>query len=318
VTAYTIRRVGQGLIVVLIVTFLTLLEAHMMPGNPARDILGVHASQAQIQAFDVKNGYNRALPIQYWMYLGRLLHGNLGFSYVQNQPVSSLLGQALINSSILVGIAVVFSLLVAIPLAVVQAVRRYKIEDYLLTGVTFAFYSMPTFWFAMMLVLLFSAKAHLLPAVVLQGPPLQILENPKQLVLPVLTLAMGNIATFSRYLRSSVLDNLTMDYVRTARAIGNSNRRVLSAHVLKNALAPVITMLGLALPSIMSGALMTESIFNYPGMGMLYWQSSQNRDYPVMLGATLVVTLATVVGTLLADLAYAIVDPRIRYVRSGS
>lgn len=317
-TAYTIRRVGQGLIVVLIVTFLTLLEAHMMPGNPARDILGVHASQAQIQAFDVKNGYNRALPIQYWMYLGRLLHGNLGFSYVQNQPVSSLLGQALINSSILVGIAVVFSLLVAIPLAVVQAVRRYKIEDYLLTGVTFAFYSMPTFWFAMMLVLLFSAKAHLLPAVVLQGPPLQILENPKQLVLPVLTLAMGNIATFSRYLRSSVLDNLTMDYVRTARAIGNSNRRVLSAHVLKNALAPVITMLGLALPSIMSGALMTESIFNYPGMGMLYWQSSQNRDYPVMLGATLVVTLATVVGTLLADLAYAIVDPRIRYVRSGS
>jgi peptide/nickel transport system permease protein len=318
VTAYTIRRVGQGLIVVLIVTFLTLLEAHMMPGNPARDILGVHASQAQIQAFDVKNGYNRALPIQYWMYLGRLLHGNLGFSYVQNQPVSSLLGQALINSSILVGIAVVFSLLVAIPLAVVQAVRRYKLEDYLLTGVTFAFYSMPTFWFAMMLVLLFSAKAHLLPAVVLQGPPLQILKNPKQLVLPVLTLAMGNIATFSRYLRSSVLDNLTMDYVRTARAIGNSNRRVLSAHVLKNALAPVITMLGLALPSIMSGALMTESIFNYPGMGMLYWQSSQNRDYPVMLGATLVVTLATVVGTLLADLAYAIVDPRIRYVRSGS
>jgi peptide/nickel transport system permease protein len=318
VTAYTIRRVGQGLIVVLIVTFLTLLEAHMMPGNPARDILGVHASQAQIQAFDVKNGYNRALPIQYWMYLGRLLHGNLGFSYVQNQPVSSLLGQALINSSILVGIAVVFSLLVAIPLAVVQAVRRYKLEDYLLTGVTFAFYSMPTFWFAMMLVLLFSATAHLLPAVVLQGPPLQILENPKQLVLPVLTLAMGNIATFSRYLRSSVLDNLTMDYVRTARAIGNSNRRVLSAHVLKNALAPVITMLGLALPSIMSGALMTESIFNYPGMGMLYWQSSQNRDYPVMLGATLVVTLATVVGTLLADLAYAIVDPRIRYVRSGS
>ena len=317
-TAYTIRRVGQGLIVVLIVTFLALLEAHMMPGNPARDILGVHASQAQIQAFDVKNGYNRALPIQYWMYLGRLLHGNLGFSYVQNQPVSSLLGQALINSSILVGIAVVFSLLVAIPLAVVQAVRRYRLEDYLLTGVTFAFYSMPTFWFAMMLVLLFSAKAHLLPAVVLQGPPLQILENPKQLVLPVLTLAMGNIATFSRYLRSSVLDNLTMDYVRTARAIGNSNRRVLSAHVLKNALAPVITMLGLALPSIMSGALMTESIFNYPGMGMLYWQSSQNRDYPVMLGATLVVTLATVVGTLLADLAYAIVDPRIRYVRSGS
>jgi peptide/nickel transport system permease protein len=316
VTAYTIRRLAQGLIVVIIVTFLTLIEAHMMPGNPARDILGVHASQVEIQAFDVANGYNRALPVQYWMYLDRLVHGNLGFSYVQNQPVSSLLGQALLNSSILVGIAVVFSLLVAIPLAVLQAVRRYRLEDYLLTGVTFAFYSMPTFWFAMMLVLLFSAKAHIFPAVVLQGPPLQILEDPKQLVLPVLTLAMGNIAAFSRYLRSSVLDNLAMDYVRTARAIGSSNPRVLFLHVFKNALAPVITMLGLALPGIFSGALMTEYIFNYPGMGMLYWQSSQDRDYPVMLGATIVVTLATVVGTLLADLAYAIVDPRIRYGRS--
>jgi peptide/nickel transport system permease protein len=318
VTAYTIRRLAQGLIVVIIVTFLTLIEAHMMPGNPARDILGVHASQVEIQAFDVANGYNRALPVQYWMYLDRLVHGNLGFSYVQNQPVSSLLGQALLNSSILVGIAVVFSLLVAIPLAVLQAVRRYRLEDYLLTGVTFAFYSMPTFWFALMLVLLFSAKAHIFPAVVLQGPPLTILEDPKQLVLPVLTLAMGNIATFSRYLRSSVLDNLAMDYVRTARAIGDSNRRVLYVHVFKNACAPVITMLGLALPAIFSGALMTESIFNYPGMGMLYWQSSQDRDYPVMLGATVVVTLATVIGTLLADLAYAIVDPRIRYGRGTS
>jgi peptide/nickel transport system permease protein len=298
------------------VTFLTLIEAHMMPGNPARDILGVHASQAQIQAFDVKNGYNRALPVQYWMYLDRLAHGNLGFSYVQNQPVSTLLGQALINSSILVGIAVLFSLLVAIPLAVLQAVRRYKLEDYLLTGITIAFYSMPVFWFAMMLVLLFSVKARIFPAVVLQGPPLQILEDPKQLVLPVIALAMGNIAAFSRYLRSSVMDNLTMDYVRTAKAIGNSNLRVLYVHVLKNSLAPVITMLGLALPGIISGALMVETIFNYPGMGMLYWQSSQSRDYPVMLGATIVVTLATVVGTLLADLAYAAVDPRIRYVRS--
>jgi peptide/nickel transport system permease protein len=316
VTAYTIRRLAQGLIVVIIVTFLTLIEAHMMPGNPARDILGVHASQVEIQAFDVANGYNRALPVQYWMYLDRLVHGNLGFSYVQNQPVSSLLGQALLNSSILVGISVVFSLIVAVPLAIIQAVRRYKLEDYLLTGITFAFYSMPTFWFGIMLVLLFSAKAHIFPAAVMQGPPLQILSDPKQLVLPVLTLAMGNIASFSRYLRSSVLDNLTMDYVRTAKAIGSSNPRVLWVHVFKNALAPVITMLGLALPGIFSGALMVESIFNYPGMGMLYWQSSQNRDYPVMLGATVVVTLATVVGTLLADLAYAIVDPRIRYVRS--
>jgi peptide/nickel transport system permease protein len=162
-----------------------------------------------------------------------------------------------------------------------------------------------------------SVKAHIFPATALQGGPLQILEHPNGLVLPVLTLAMGNIASFSRYLRSSLLDNLAMDYVRTARAIGASNRRVLYAHVFKNALAPVITLLGLSLPGILSGALITESIFNYPGMGLLYWNSALSRDYPVLLGTTLVVALATVVGTLLADLCYAIVDPRIRYGRGA-
>jgi peptide/nickel transport system permease protein len=312
---YAVRRIGQGLIVVVVVSFITFIEAHLLPGNPARAILGVHASSAQIQAFDVANGYDKSLPVQYLDYADRLLHGNLGFSYVLNQSVASLLAERLPATVILVGLSVLVSLVAAIPLAVLQAVRRNRPADYVLTGFTFAFYSMPTFWLGLMFVMLLAVKAHVFPPIAPQGGPVAILEHPQGLVLPVLTLALGNIAAFSRYLRSSLLDNLAMDYVRTARAIGSSNRRVLYVHVFKNALAPVITLIGLSLPGILSGALITESIFNYPGMGLLYWNSALSQDYPVLLGVTIVVSVGTVAGSLLADLLYAVADPRIRYGR---
>jgi peptide/nickel transport system permease protein len=316
VTAYIVRRVGQGFAVVIVVSFITFIEAHLLPGNPARAILGVHASSAQIQAFDVANGYNKPLPIQYLDYADRLLHGNLGFSYQQNQSVYALLSERLPATVILVGLSVVVALLIAIPLAILEAVRRNKPVDYALTGAAFAFYSMPTFWLGLMLIMLFAVKAHIFPPVAPQGGPAQILAHPLGLVLPVLTLALGSIASFSRYLRSSLLDNLTQDFVRTARAIGATRAAVLYRHVLRNALLPLITLVGLSLPGILSGALITESIFNYPGMGMLYWQSALSQDYPVLLGVTLVVSVGTVVGSLIADVLYAVADPRIRYARS--
>jgi peptide/nickel transport system permease protein len=316
VTAYIIRRIGQGIAVVIVVSFITFIEAHLLPGNPARAILGVHASNAQLQAFDVANGYNNSLPIQYLDYADHLLHGNLGFSYQQNQSVYALLSERLPATVILVGLSVIVALLIAVPLAILEAVRRNKPVDYALTGAAFAFYSMPTFWLGLMLIMLFSVKAHLFPPVAPQGGPAQILAHPIGLVLPVLTLALGSIASFSRYLRSSLLDNLTQDFVRTARAIGATRASVLYRHVLRNALLPLITLVGLSLPGILSGALITESIFNYPGMGMLYWQSALSQDYPVLLGVTLVVSLGTVVGSLLADVLYAVADPRIRYSRS--
>jgi peptide/nickel transport system permease protein len=301
--------------VVIVVSFITFIEAHLLPGNPARAILGVHASNAQIQAFDVANGYNKPLPVQYLDYADRLLHGNLGFSYQQNQSVYALLSERLPATVILVGLSVIVALLIAIPLAVLEAVRRNKPIDYALTGAAFAFYSMPTFWLGLMLIMLFSVKAHLFPPVAPQGGPAEILAHPLGLVLPVLTLALGSIASFSRYLRSSLLDNLTQDFVRTARAIGATRAAVLYRHVLRNALLPLITLVGLSLPGILSGALITESIFNYPGMGMLYWQSALSQDYPVLLGVTLVVSVGTVVGSLIADVLYAVADPRIRYSR---
>ena len=312
---YTVRRLGQGFVVVVIVSFLTFIEAHLLPGNPARAILGPHVSNAQITAFDRANGYNRPLLVQYLEYIDRLVHGNLGFSYQQNQSVAALLGERLPATVILVGLSVAVALLAAIPLAVLQAVRRNRPVDYALTGASFAFYSMPTFWLGLMLIMLLAVKAHVFPAVAPEGGPAQILEDPAGLVLPVLTLALGSIAAFSRYLRSSLLDNLAEDFVRTARAKGASNRIVLYRHVFRNALLPIITLLGLSLPGILSGALITESVFNYPGMGLLYWNSALSQDYPVLLGVTIVVALGTVVGSLIADLLYAAADPRIRYRR---
>ena len=168
-----------------------------------------------------------------------------------------------------------------------------------------------------MLIMLFAVKVHVFPPVAPQGTAIQVLAHPLGLVLPVATLAFTSIAAFSRYLRSSLLDNLAEEYVRTARAKGAPRRVVLYRHVLRNALAPLITLIGLSLPGILSGALITETVFNYPGMGLLFWNSAQSQDYPVLLGVTIVIALGTVIGSLLADLLYAVADPRVRYQRQA-
>ncbi len=315
--AYCIRRSGQGLVVVVLVSFLTFIEAHIMPGNPARAILGIHASPAQLRAFEIENGYNLPLPLQYLKYIDRLIHGNLGFSYQLNQSVAALLAERLPATVILVGLSTVVALLLCVPIAITQAVRRNKPADYAITGAQYALYSMPTFWLGLMMIMLFAEKLRILPPTAPQGNVPQILAHPLGLVLPVATLALGSVAAFSRYLRSSLLDNLAEDYVRTARAKGGSRRVVLFRHVFRNALAPIITLVGLSLPGILSGALITEALFNYPGMGMLFWQSALSSDYAVMLGITIIVAIATVAGSLLADILYAVMDPRVRYVRAG-
>lgn len=313
---YTVRRVAQGLAVVFVASLITFFEAHLLPGNPARAILGVHASPAQLHAFDIENGYNQPLPVQYFDYIDHLVHGNLGFSYQLNQTVVAVLQERLPATVILVGLSVLAALLIMVPISIVQAARRNKPVDYLLTGTSFVLYAMPEFWLGLMLILLFAEKVRLFPPTAPQGNIAQILANPLGLVLPVATLALGSVAAFTRYLRSSLLDNLTEDYVRTAKAKGASERRVMLSHVLRNALLPVITLVGLSLPGILSGALITESVFNYPGMGLLFWQSALSQDYPVLLAVTLVVALATIAGNLIADLLYAVADPRVRYLRA--
>ncbi|MEU9488075.1 ABC transporter permease [Streptomyces decoyicus] len=309
------KRLAQALVVLLLVSVIVFVLLHLLPGGPARAILGVQATPESVAHFNHQQGYDRSLPEQYVRYLGRLLSGDLGESYKLNQSVAALLAERLPKTALLAGLALGLAVLPAVPLGVLQAVRRGKAADYVLTGAAFLAYATPVFFLGLVLVLVLSQQLPLLPAEAPQADTVGgILADPAALVLPVVTAALGIIAAFSRYMRSAVLDNLGEDYVRTARAKGQSNARIMARHVLRNALIPLATLLGLYLPTLFSGTLVVESMFNYPGMGLLFWNAAQSSDFPVLLGVTLVVGVATVLGSLITDIAYAVLDPRIRSV----
>jgi peptide/nickel transport system permease protein len=314
VTAYLVRRLVQAVAVVIGVTIIVFIILHALPGGPARGLLGPEASSQQVQQFIVANGFNKPLIVQYGNFLDQLLHGNLGYSYHYNQTVASLLSKDLPKSALLVGLAYLVALVVAIPLGILQALRRNTMVDYVSTGVSFVAYSMPSFWLGILLILGFSVNWHLLPPEGPQGATVTaVLQDPLALVLPVATLALVTIAVFSRFMRSSAIETLVQDYMRTARAMGVPERAILARHLLRNSLIPVITLIGLSLPATISGAVITESVFNYPGMGLLFWTSATTHDFPVLLGSTVVFATATVIGSVLADLLYAVADPRVRY-----
>ncbi|MGH3274581.1 MAG: ABC transporter permease [Streptosporangiaceae bacterium] len=311
------RRSSQAVVVLLLVSIIVFGLTRLLPGGPARAILGVHATPTTIAAFNRQNGLEGPLPLQYWHWLSQVVTGNFGFSYVLNQPVSSLLAQRLPKTAFLAGISVVAAVLIAVPVGLYQAVRRNRLDDYAVTTVTFVFYSTPAFWVALLLIDVLSVRLHVFPAEAPQGQFSTVFSDPAGLVLPVLTITVVTVAAFSRYIRSSVLDELAQDYVRMARSKGAGRNVILLRHVLRNAVSPVVTLLGLSLPFILSGTLITEQVFNYPGVGLLAFNAAVGQDYPVLLGVVLVVGIATVAGSLLADIGYAVLDPRVRYSTGG-
>jgi peptide/nickel transport system permease protein len=318
-TVFLFRRVAQSLIVILLVTMITFALLRLIPGNPAIAVMGpgAYRNPAAIRQFDRAYGFNRPWYGQYWLWLDHLLHFNLGYSWKLNQSVASLLASHLPKTVVLVGLSILLALLIAVPVGVLQAVRRNQLADHVFNGLSTVFYATPAFLLGILLILVFAVKFPIFPPEGPQGAGAGVLiSNFNALVLPIASLTLITIALFSRYMRSAVLDNLTEDYVRTAKAKGASERRVLLRHVLRNSLIPIATLLGLSLPGVIAGAVITESVFNYPGMGYLFYQSALSQDYPVLLGLTVVVALATVVGSLLADIAYAVLDPRVRYVSS--
>ncbi|HVD03872.1 MAG TPA: ABC transporter permease [Candidatus Dormibacteraeota bacterium] len=311
-TRYLIGRVLQALVVLFGVSVVVFGMLHILPGGPARAVLGPKATLVAIHTFEREYGLLKPLPVQYFDWLGQVFRGNLGFSYKLNQSVDTLLAANLPRTVALVGTAAVLAIMIALPLGVYQAVRRNKLDDYALTGASFLFYSMPTFLLGLILILLFTTVLGWFPA---NGPTgeVPLWDQLANMVLPIATLCLVTIALFSRYMRSATLENLVQDYVRTAQSKGVSPRRVLFVHVLRNALLPIVTLIGLSLPGILSGALVTESLFNYPGIGYLFWQAAQTDDFPVEIGVTLVVAVGVVLGSLLADILYAVLDPRVRY-----
>lgn len=313
-TAYLARRVLQALFVTFFVTVAVFVLLQLLPGGPVRALLPLNATQFQIAHLTHQYGYDRPLVVQYGRWLWQLLHGNLGYSIHLNQPVNQAIFQRLPKTIVLMLISIAVSLLFGIPLGVYQAVHRYRAGDYILTAISFLGYGTPTFFVGLLLVDWLAVDVRLFPTSAPQGTTVgQVLSQPGALVLPVATLAFAGFALWSRYMRSSVMDNLVQDYVRTARATGAGEREVIWGHVVRNSLITIVTLLGLSLPALFAGAVIVESVFNYPGMGLLFWQAAQDYDYPILLGTALIGTLATIIGNLLADIGYALLDPRVRY-----
>ncbi len=302
------------MIVLLGLTLLTFFLEHLLPGSVARDILGVRATPAAVAQFTHTNDLDRSVLYQYAHYLNQLLHFNLGFSYRLNRGVGAVIRSEVPRDLVLVGSSLVLAVLIAIPVGVAQAVRRNGLIDYAGTTVSFLLYSMPSFAFGLILIQIFAIQFHLFPPEAPQESSVPaMVAHPAGFVLPVATLALITYAVFSRYMRSSAIDTLAQDYIRTARAKGLPERLVLWRHLLRNSLVPIATLVGLSLPLVFTAGLIIEQLFNYPGIGLQYFLAAEQTDYPVMIGITLLVGLATVVGNLLADIAYAVLDPRVRY-----
>ncbi len=313
---YIIRRILESIPTVIGVTIISFVLIHIVPGNPVRIMLGNHYTPLRAAELTRTLGLNKPVWEQYFIWLGNLFQGNFGFSYTYEKPVASLMLQALPHTIIIVVVAVLLAHVFAVFLGSVQAYFENTKFDQIATVINYFFYSMPSFWLAVLLVIFFSIDLPWLPS---GGIVNTQLSNPgfgdwaKHLVLPIATLFLVSVAGWARYMRSSMREALLQDYVRTARMKGSREFRVIFIHALRNSILPLITLFGLSLPALLSGALFVEEVFNYPGMGLLYWDAVNARDYPIIMGVTVFVGLVTVIGNLIADILYGLVDPRIQY-----
>jgi peptide/nickel transport system permease protein len=314
VIGYIIRRLCVAVIVILGITMLTFAMLHILSPTPVYAVLGNKAQPAAVRSWNKIHGYDRSEIAQFFSYLGNLCHLNFGFSYKLDQTVTALFKENAPRSAYLSGAALLLSLLIAVPLGIAQAVRRNSIGDYTVTSVNFILYSMPSFFLGLILIQFLALDLHIFPPGVSDNitTAWQAFTHPLQLTLPIVTLALINVASFSRYMRSSALDNLAQDYIRLARAKGLSQRAVLFRHLLRNACLPMITLIGLSIPSLLAGNLLIEVLFNYQGLGLLFFNALQNVDYNIMLAYTILGGILTVLGNLLADIAITVADPRVR------
>jgi peptide/nickel transport system permease protein len=316
VIAFLVRRVLQAAVALVLISMLVFGFLWLLPGGPQQAILAAAGSGAPLGALRHDYGIGSPVVVEYLHWLGQVVHGNLGYSYVENASVGSLLATSLPRTLALTLTATAIGMAVAIPAGLTQAVRRDTAGDRLARALSYIGYGMPSFFLGAILILIFAVRLRWLGA---EGPQssgiVGVLTDWRDMTLPVITLAVVTVATFSRYVRTAAVDSLGHDYVRTARAGGSGPRGVLRRHVLRNSLIPVISLAGMSIPRILAGALVVESLFNIQGMGWRLWQAAQQRDFPVLIGFILVICAGAVVGSLLADACYMIADPRVRHGR---
>jgi peptide/nickel transport system permease protein len=311
--SYLGRRFVTSLIVIIGVSIFIFLLLHSIYPSPARQVLGLSARPAQVAAWNKTNGYDDPVIVQYFRYIGNLLRGNLGYSYAENQSVYALFQERLARSAYLSGISLVIAVIIALPLGIFQAVKRTSLGDNLATSGAFILYSMPSFFLGLILIQVFAISLPIFNFEASQSTNVwYVMGDWYSMTLPIFTLALITVAAFSRYMRSAAIDVLAQDYIKVARAKGLPERLVLTRHLVRNASLPMVTLIGLSLPILLAGNLITETLFNFQGLGLLFFSSLNKVDYPVLLAYTLAGAVLVVVGNLIADIALTVADPRIR------
>lgn len=309
---YLLRRLSVSVITLAGISVLIFAMLHTVYPLPGRDVLGLGASRGQVDAWNVVHGYTRPVAVQYWHYLDRLLHGDFGYSYKLNQSVASLFEERYLRSFYLSGAAVLLALLISIPLGIYQAARRNSSADHMATGVTLAIYSAPDFLLYIIAIQIFAFTFPVFGYEASQSTSLLgVMADWRDMAMPIVCLAVAIAAGLSRYMRSAAADVLGLEHLTVARSLGLPERLVLLRHVLRNACLPMITLIGLLIPALLAGDLVVEQAFNYSGLGLLFANSLQSADYPVLLAYTLAAAVLTVLGNLLADIALMIADPRV-------
>ncbi len=313
-TRYLIRRALQTVVLLLVVSLVVFALVTQAPGGPGI-LLDRNMGPAEIAQMRAILGLDQPLHVQYGRWLVQVLRGNLGISYQAGVPVLEIIAQMLPNTLLLSAAALLLSLVVAIPAGVMSAARPYSATDHALTLLALLGISVPTFWLGLMLIVLFAVVLGWLPPGGMQtiGAPPSVVDLARHLLLPTVVLGAANMALFARYTRSSTLAVLGQDYVRTARAKGLTEGAVLYRHALRNALLTVVTVVGLQLPRLVGGAAITETVFAWPGMGSLAVRAAFERDYPMIMGITLVISGVVATSSFLVDLLYVWIDPRIRH-----
>ncbi|MFP6742193.1 MAG: ABC transporter permease [Alphaproteobacteria bacterium] len=318
---YVAGRLVETLVVLAVMSFLIYGLIGLMPGDPIDIMVQADPNLTTADAARLKALYGLDKPLheRYVNWLTAALKGDLGYSRIHNAPVLDIIMPRLSNTLVLMGLSFVVSLLIALPIGIYSALRPYGARDYAVNFMALAGISIPVFWFALMLIYLFAVEWRLLPAGGMQTIGVDSLaDRAKYLVLPVLTLSAASAGGFARFIRASTMETMRQDYIRTARAKGLTEGRVVFKHALRNALIPVVTIVALSFGGLFSGALITETMFSYLGMGKLIYDSILGNDFNLALICLLFATLVTLLANLAADLCYAWLDPRISYQREGS
>lgn len=311
---YILKRL---LLAIPVLLGITIIDYFIMSlaGNPMDILAGPRMTQEAIAFKAAKLGLDQPVWVQYFNWLSEVLRGNLGYSYKSYQPVAQMIGSHLGPTLLLMGASMVVGLLIAVPAGIYSAVHRYQKRDFAVVTASFLGSSVPGFFLALILIYLFTVRLGWLPSSGMTTPGLEgsVTDVLRHMVMPVLVLAAGVAGSNIRYIRSAVLEILEMDYLRTARAKGIGRFRVINKHALRNALLPIVTVIGMQIPTLFGGAVIVEQIFSWPGLGLITMNAITARDYPVIMGVCLLSAVVVLSANLLTDVVYALVDPTIKY-----